>query len=271
MNRFLSLCLIILFNLNSIAQSTASKNVRSFEIKAKKLDTLKKIWVYLPESYDASEKKYPVIYMHDGQNLFDRETSYVGEWKVDESLDSIGQPEAIIIGIEHGGNKRIDELTPFPHDKYGGGNADAYLDFIVNELKPYVDSNYRTLPKYEHTGIFGSSLGGLVSFYATLKFPDIFGIAGIYSPSFWFSEKIYEFGKEADLNPDTKYYFLVGTEESEEMLPDLKKMISILTAKGLKAENFKINFVEGGKHNESLWSQNFADSYLWLLSNKSIN
>ena len=116
-----------------------------------------------------SEKNYPVIYMHDGQNLFDRETSYVGEWKVDESLDSLNEPEAIIVGIEHGGDKRIDELTPFPHAKYGGGKADAYLHFIVDQLKPYVDNNYRTLPDYKNTGVFGSSLGGLFSFYAALK------------------------------------------------------------------------------------------------------
>ena len=265
MNRIILFCLLALGSFNSFAQSSASENVSSFEIRTENLDTLKKIWVYLPKSYDSSEKKYPVIYMHDGQNLFDRQTSFVGEWQVDESLDSIKEPEAIIVGIEHGGDKRIDELTPFSHEKYGGGKADAYLNFIVDELKPIVDSTYRTLPSYENTGIFGSSLGGLVSFYAALKYPDTFGMAGVYSPSFWFNDKIYAIAENANLNTNTKFYFLAGKAESEEMLPDLKKMISLLTEKGLKSENFKVEYVEGGEHNEAMWSESFPASYLWLM------
>ena len=257
--------LTLFFSFQSFAQSTASKQVQTFTINAPQLDTIKKIWLYLPKSYDSSDKKYPVIYMHDAQNLFDKETSFVGEWKVDESLDSITKPEAIIVGIEHGGDKRIDELTPYPHEKYGGGKADAYLDFIVEELKPYIDSTYRTLPDYENTGIFGSSLGGLVSFYASIKCPDTFGMVGVYSPSFWFNDKIYDIVKESKLNTETKFYFLVGTAESEEMIPDLKKMIEVLKANGLRSENFKVKYVEGGEHNEAMWSRNFPETYLWLM------
>ena len=110
--------------------------------------------------------------MHDGQNLFDATTSYVGEWNVDETLDSINA-QVIVIGIEHGGEKRIEELTPTKHEKYGGGNANNYLDFIVTTLKPFVDKSYRTKPNTKNTAIFGSSLGGLVSFYAALKYPTI--------------------------------------------------------------------------------------------------
>ncbi len=265
MIRNLFYLLISLISISSFAQSSASENVSSFEIRAEKLDTIKNIWIYLPKSYDSSDKKYPVIYMHDAQNLFDKETSYVGEWKVDESLDSIKEPEAIIVGIEHGGDKRIDELTPFPHEKYGGGKADEYLDFLINNLKPHVDSTYRTLPGYENTGIFGSSLGGLISFYAALKYPETFGMIGVYSPSFWFNDKIYAFAENANLNTNTKFYFLAGKAESEEMLPDLKKMISLLTEKGLKSENFKVEYVEGGEHNEAMWSESFPASYLWLM------
>jgi hypothetical protein len=88
--------------------------------------------VYLPKDYDSNaKKKYPVIYMHDGQNLFDAKTSYVGEWNVDETLDSISA-QVIVIGIEHGNEKRMEELTPFKHEKYGGGNADNYLEFLPN-------------------------------------------------------------------------------------------------------------------------------------------
>lgn len=265
MTRNIIICFLYLLTLNVYAQSTASQNVTSIEFKSEKLDTLKKIWIYLPENYQRSDKKYPVIYMHDGQNLFDRETSYVGEWQVDESLDSLKNSEAIIVGIEHGGNKRIDELTPYPHEKYGGGKADAYLEFIVKELKPHIDSTYRTLADHENTGIFGSSLGGLVSFYAALKYPDTFGMIGVFSPSFWFNKKIYELAEETKFDQNTRFYFLAGTAESEEMVPDLKNMVSLLTKNGLKPENYQVKYVKDGEHNEAMWSGYFAESYLWLL------
>lgn len=109
------------------AQSTASAQVSIFNIEAPQLNIEKKIWVYLPKAYSNNDTHYPVIYMHDAQNLFDAETSYVGEWNVDEYLDSISDNKSIIIGIEHGNEKRMDELTPFPNEKYGGGKGDDYL------------------------------------------------------------------------------------------------------------------------------------------------
>lgn len=148
------------------AQSTASKNVSTFTIEAPQLKTTKKIWIYLPEGYaTAVKKKFSVIYMHDAQNLFDAKTSFVGEWNVDEKLDSL-KAQVIVVGIEHGNEKRIEELTPYKNEKYGGGNADNYVDFIVKTLKPYIDKNYRTKTKPKNTIIMGSSLGGLVSYYA---------------------------------------------------------------------------------------------------------
>ncbi len=258
--------ILMVISLNMIAQSTASKQVKCISLHSQQLDTIKKVWIYLPQEYESSGEKYPVIYMHDGQNLFDAQTSYVGEWKIDESLDSIRTPTAIIVGIEHGGDKRIDELTPFPHDKYGGGKADAYLNFIIQDLKPHIDSTYRTLPDNKNTGIFGSSLGGLFSYYAAIKHPETFGKAGVYSPSFWFNEKIYELTQEASLDLTTKFFFLVGTAESEEMVPDLKRMVKILKDKGIKSENFRVKLVEGGEHNEAMWSENFPETYNWLMN-----
>lgn len=108
--------------------------------------------------------------MHDGQNLFDDKTAFAGEWRVDETLDSL-KAEVIIVGIESSNEKRMDELTPYQNEKYGGGKADAYLDFIVTTLKPYIDTNYRTKTGKMNTAIAGSSLGGLVSYYAILKYP----------------------------------------------------------------------------------------------------
>ncbi|MGB7842151.1 MAG: alpha/beta hydrolase-fold protein, partial [Salinimicrobium sp.] len=165
---------LFLLNFSVFAQSTASPNVSTFEIAAPQLDTIRKIWVYLPENYETSEESYPVLYMHDAQNLFDAATSYSGEWKVDEVLDSLKTPQVIVVGIEHGNDKRIEELTPYPNEKYGGGKADAYVNFLMITLKPHIDATYRTLPDAENTAIMGSSLGGLTSFYAAIKYPETF-------------------------------------------------------------------------------------------------
>lgn len=112
--------------------------------------------------------------MHDPQNLFDAKTSYSGEWNVDKKMDSL-KAQVIVEGIEHGNDKRIDELTPFKNEKYGGGKAASYLEFIVKTVKPYIDKTYRTKTKKKNTIIMGSSLGGVTPYYAVLKYPEIFG------------------------------------------------------------------------------------------------
>jgi len=190
--------------------STASKQVTTFTISAPQLETIKKIWLYLPIDYSKSnDKKYSVIYMHDAQNLFDKSTAYAGEWRIDELMDSI-KAKVIIVGIEHGNDKRMDELTPFSNLKYGGGKGDLYLDFIVSTLKPYVDSTYRTKKDPTNTIIFGSSLGGLISFYALLKYPNVFGKAGVFSPSYWFNRKEIFDLMEKQRNLKVKFIFFVG-------------------------------------------------------------
>lgn len=264
--RYVLVVVFILFFTHIYSQSTASQQVTKFDIEAPQLNTIKTIWVYLPKSYQTSNKSYPTIYMHDAQNLFDKELSYAGEWQVDEYLDSISEKESIVIGIEHGNEKRIDELTPFKHIKYGGGNGDAYLSFIRFTLKPHIDTSFRTLKEKEHTTICGSSLGGLISFYAMLKYPDTFSNGGIFSPSFWFSEAIYNLVKETTISKSSRFYFLVGTDESEDMVSNQKKMIDLLLKKGVNSQNIKLKIVEGGKHNEALWAKNFPEAYQWLIN-----
>ncbi|URM38875.1 alpha/beta hydrolase [Flavobacterium anhuiense] len=258
------LIILLLFTLISKAQSTASKNVSTFTIEAPQLNTSKKIWIYLPENYSKNiQKKYSVIYMHDAQNLFDAKTSYSGEWNVDEKLDSL-KAKVIVVGIEHGNEKRIDELTPFKNEKYGGGNADNYLEFIVKTLKPHIDKNYRTKTKAKNTILFGSSLGGLVSYYGALKYPEVFGKAGVFSPSFWFSPEIYTF-TEKQPKIKTKIYFLCGDKESDDMVNDLTKMKRLLDTKRCYCLHLdKTKIVKGGEHNEKLWRDHFAEAILWL-------
>lgn len=247
-------------------QSTASKQVSNFSIEAPQLKTTKNIWVYLPKNYENSTKKFPVIYMHDAQNLFDKTTSYAGEWNIDETLDSLNA-EVIVIGIENGGEKRMEELTPFKNEKYGGGNANNYLDFTVNTLKPFVDKTYRTKSDAKNTCIFGSSLGGLISYYALLKYPKIFGKAGIFSPSFWFNRKeIFELTDKTK-KLKSKIYFLCGDNEGDvDVIKDLnfiENKINTIRC-SCKMLNKKI-IVKGGQHNEKLWREGFKKAYLWLF------
>lgn len=260
------LLVIMFIGLPALAQSSASKNVNTFTIDAKQLDTIKKIWVYLPESYTSSSKKYPVLYLQDAQNLFDASTSYVGEWKVDETLDSL-KLDLIVIGIEHGNEKRIDELTPYPHPEYKGGKADAYLEFILNSLKPKVDSLYNTSTVAEDTFIGGSSLGGLFSYYATLKNPDIFGKAMVFSPSFWYSDDIFDLTERIEQKCLSKnqFYFRAGEKESETMVPLMLKMKELLSTKLDSDVQINIDSIPNGEHNEKLWAKSFPAAALWLL------
>ena len=245
-------------------ESTASKNVSVFEIFSPELNAKKKIWVYLPKNYNGSDKKYPVIYMHDAQNLLDAKTSYVGEWEVDETLNKMNA-QLIVIGIEHGNEKRMDELTPYKNEKYGGGNGDNYLKFIVETLKPKVDSIYRTKSNAKNTAIFGSSLGGLISFYGVLKYPEVFGKAGVFSPSFWFSEEIYSLMEKSE-KTKARIFLLSGDKEDETMVSNLKKMETLLDRN--RCYCLKLNktvIIEGGEHNEKLWRENFEQDVKWLF------
>ncbi len=256
--------IFILFSLQLTSQTTDIENVTTFTIEVPQLETTKKIWLYLPTNYSKSEKAYPVIYMHDAQNLFDAESSYAGEWKIDEYLNGLNERESIIVGIEHGNEKRIEELTPYKNATYGGGQGKAYIEFIKNNLKPKIDSTYNTLPDASNTTIFGSSLGGLVSFYAAMKYPETFGKAGVFSPAFWINPEIFTFVRSIELPGTTKLYFLAGTDEGETMLPKMEAMIQLLKSKGLKDEQLEQRIIEGGQHNEQLWASNFGTAYQWL-------
>jgi predicted alpha/beta superfamily hydrolase len=264
----LTLLLLLLITTAKVfgQQSTASNQVSTFNIEAPQLKTTKKIWMYLPKNYDSTHKKYPVIYMHDAQNLFDAKTSYIGEWNVDDKLDSLNA-QVIVVGIEHGNEKRMEELTPFKNSKYGGGKADNYLEFIVKTLKPAIDSKYRTKTNSKNTGIMGSSLGGLVSYYAILKYPEVFGKAGVFSPSFWFCRKEIIDLTNSVPKLNTKIYFLCGDNEGDaDIVTDLNKMDNLISEKRCECKNLtKKIIVKGGQHNEKLWRDGFVDAYDWLF------
>ncbi|WP_264565081.1 alpha/beta hydrolase [Flavobacterium sp. N3904] len=258
--------LLLLLHKTSAQESTASKQVSTFTIEAPQLKTSRKIWLYLPKNYETTTKKYPVIYMHDAQNLFDAKTSFAGEWNVDEKLDSLNA-QVIVVGIENGGEKRLEELTPYKNEKYGGGNADKYLEFIVNTLKPEIDKKYRTKTNAKNTTIMGSSLGGLTSFYAVIKYPKVFGKAGVFSPAFWINRKDINEYMASSKKVTAKIYFLCGDSEGDDddMVNDLNHMEVLLNKNRCYCLNLnKKVIVKGGHHNEKLWRDGFVDAIIWL-------
>ena len=233
-------------------------------------DISHKVWLYLPPNYENSDEKYPVIYMHDAQNLFDDATSFVGEWDVDGTLNALYEKTGkgfIVVAVENGGEKRIEEYTPYKNEKYGGGKGDIYIDFLANELKPYIDKNYKTLTTPENTALIGSSLGGLISFYGGLKYPEVFGKIGALSTSFWFSsDKINDFARENGNQQNKKIYFLVGEKEGDSMVPDTENMAKLLVDVGFPAENIKTKIVAEGKHTESFWKTEFLEVIKFLYN-----
>ncbi len=255
--------------------STADTNVhllsKAFFIP--QLNRYRRIWIYLPPDYYSGSDAYPVLYMHDGQNLFDDKTAFAGEWQVDETLNRFyldGKKIPIVIGIDNGGSRRIDELTPWVNPQYGGGEGKLYTRFIVETLKPYVDSAFRTLLDRKHTAIMGSSLGGLLSFYAALNYQDVFGMAGIFSPSFWFSDSVWRFVRMHPAKQQVRLYLLCGGNESAEMVPDMMTMKDSLEAVGFLNKNIFSKVVPGGQHNEKLWQEAFGNAWLWLSGQKEV-
>ncbi|MDD2631534.1 MAG: alpha/beta hydrolase-fold protein [Bacteroidales bacterium] len=249
---------------------TAAENVvvMDEEFYMPQLSRHRRIWLYLPPGYDTSAKSYPVLYMHDGQNLFDVATAFAGEWEVDEALNQLateGKQVPIVVGIDNGGNYRIGEYTPWTNPQYGGGEGDLYARFIVETLKPYIDQHYRTLPDRDNTGVMGSSLGGLISHYIGLKYQNIFSKAGIFSPSYWFNDSVYDFSYLTGAQHPMRLYIMGGSAESGSLVQQMNKMKDTLVAAGFRPDQLLLKVVEGGQHNEALWRSQFSAAYQWLF------
>ncbi len=253
-------------------KSTASPQVQVLEdsIYMTQLKRYRTIRIYLPPDYTETKRRYPVLYMHDGQNLFDIATAYNQEWSVDEILDTAfiqnDKNAFIIIGIDNGERERINEYSPWINPEYGGGQGKAYVHFLVKELKPFIDKKFRTQPQAKYTAIMGSSMGGLISFYAGMEYPQVFGKVGIFSPSFWFSDEIISFIKQKNLkkSKSLEWYFLVGERESEGMVGDCKKIYQTLLKGGIPQKKLKMVTKKDGKHQEWFWYREFKPALEWL-------
>jgi predicted alpha/beta superfamily hydrolase len=224
------------------------------------LGNSRRLIIYLPPSYTANPlKRYPVLYAHDGQNLFEASTAYGGnEWRMDETANALigngSMDEVIIVGIDNGGSNRIYEYTPCCDPSYGGGGADKYERFILDTVKPYIDQNYRTLSAKGNTALLGSSLGGLVSFYVGRRNPTVFGKLAAMSSSFWWNnQKLTQEVEASTTKVPVKFYIDAGT--SSDGLPETTRMRDALVVDGYVQGNDLYYYVaQGAGHNESAWA-----------------
>ncbi|NNF36484.1 MAG: alpha/beta hydrolase [Saprospiraceae bacterium] len=243
--------------------------VVSEEFEIPQLDKTRKIYALLPHDYYESEKTYPVLYLQDAQNLFNEHNPY-GNWAIDKHLADLtaeGMGDIIVIAIDHGGKERIQEYSPYFHRKFGEGQGKHYTRFIINTLKPYIDEHYRTKPERRHSGIGGSSMGGLISAYVGIVYPEHFSRLMIFSPSFWYSDKIYFDAFHYNYTLPMRMYIYGGDQESEYMSRHIHRFKDAVKDGDYNNSlvKYKVVINPEGQHNEAYWSQVFPKAVKWLF------
>jgi predicted alpha/beta superfamily hydrolase len=209
--------------------------------------------VYLPPSYTQQpSKRYPVIYFHDGQNLFDDATSYAGEWGVDETLDTLAAQvgfEAIAVGIDNGAERRMQELNPWDHPRFGLGEGEAYLAFVADTVKPWIDAQFRTQADRASTALAGSSMGGLITLAGLCLHRGSFGLGLVMSPSLWVAPQALDLVKKQSWPAGTRVYIYAGGREDRDMVANAERLHRLIVQPAVSA--LRVN--ENGQHNEATW------------------
>ena len=241
---------------------------------SRSLDRSRDLVVYLPPGYgDDRSRRYPVLYMHDGQNLFDPATSFVrGQyWRLGEMADMLiaeGRVQPlVIVGVNHTGTGRVEEYTPTRDRRLGGGLAKTYGRFLTEELKPFVDARYRTLPDRQHTGLGGSSLGGLSTLFLGLRHADVFGKLAVLSPSVWWGRRaILRYVARARPKPDTRIWLDIGGAEGRVAITDVRRLRAALVAAGWR-DHADLRYVEpaGATHSEAAWADRVGNVLEYLF------
>ena len=258
----------------SNTNSTAAPNVKLLDdnFYLPQLDRERRIWIYLPPDYEETNDRYPVIYLQDGQNVFDAYQSFSGEWKIDETLNSFsanGGIKAIAVAIDNGGSERLNEYSPWINSRYGGGLGDEYAAFIVETLKPFVDKSFRTKAERENTIIAGSSMGGLISMYTAIEYQETFGKAIIFSPAFWFAPELDDFVDKTGKEQRMKFYFLAGRQEDNgSVAKAIWDMNNLLVEEGFGEGELFVRTHADGQHSEWYWAREFPGALQWLFSGK---
>ena len=266
-------------------ESTVVGDVRISEpVPFEHLDDERELLAYLPPSYTDTDREYPVVYMHDGRNCFDEATSNDGEWRVDETMERLAAEgtEAIVIGIPNAGERRAVEYAPFfdtgmlPAEERGRYDdleprGDAYADWLVETAVPLVEDGFRISDDRRQVGVFGSSLGGLISLYSLFRDPAEFGFAGAMSPAVggpW--EEIFTVIEDAG-HVDSRIYVDVGGDEfpdhdqrSAQFEQGAERLVETLEGMGYD-EELQYVYEPDGIHHEDAWARRFPDAIRFLL------
>ncbi len=258
--------------LDPTLRSNPRFQVRQLRSPSAEFDRL--ILIYLPEAYAAEpDRRFPVFYLHDGQNLFDGETSYLPghTWRAGTTADMLAAADriepVILVGIANLGIGRMNEYTPTPDPKLGGGGGDRYGQFLLDELKPLIDAGWRTRPGPNDTGLGGSSLGGLISLYLALKHRDIFARIAVLSPSIWWDRRsIFGLVRHASTVPELRIWLDMGTAEGARHLHDADQLYGLLLERGWEVDRELVyQRVAGGIHHEDAWADRFGDVLTFLF------
>jgi predicted alpha/beta superfamily hydrolase len=240
------------------------------------LNNKRTIIVYLPPNYEDSGRSYPVFYMHDGNNIFNAKTSFTQvEWEVDETAEELIKNKiiepVIIVGI-YNNSDRINEYTPYKDKNFGGGKGNLYLEFIINQVKPFIEKEYRISKGRNNTAIGGSSLGGLISLYAILKYQDLFSKSAVISPAlYWDNSAIITETSETVFNKPVNIWLDGGTNEGvvkngyntfSKLVSECKKAEKILTEK--KNVECKLKIYDGAGHHESYWAKRMHEILIYF-------
>lgn len=258
-------------NRRAVLRPGRLERIPAFESKI--LGNSREVTVYLPAGYDEKDEgRYPVLYMQDGQNLFDAHRAFVpgNHWHLQEAADTvIGERTAapmIIVGVDHAGAARIDEYTPAKDPKHnGGGRAEDYARMLIEELKPMIDARFRTLPDAENTAVGGSSLGGLASLYLTLTFPHVFRRAAVMSPSVWWSGRAILGYAGAYEGQAPRMWLDIGGREGIEALRDARELRDRVQKKGWTQDTFHYYEDRRGDHSERAWARRIRQALEFLF------
>ena len=238
------------------------------EYEIPQLGRKRRISALLPHDYHDNSREYGVLYLNDGQNLFDENAPF-GNWAIDESLAELsaaGMSNVIVIAIDHGGEDSITEYLPYFDPRFGKGNGELYVKFLEETLIPYVNNKYRVLTDRHHTGIGGSSMGGLISLFAGLNHQSTFGKMMVFSPSLWIAPEIFRQAESFRPELPTELYIYAGGKESENHLPNVqrfkKRLIDGKYEFGRIRMHLSLN--PEGTHSEAFWRAEFPRALKWL-------
>jgi predicted alpha/beta superfamily hydrolase len=238
------------------------------EYEIPQLKRKRRISALLPYNYYQTDKTYRVLYLNDGQNLFD-EFAPFGNWAIDKSLEQLasrGMDDLVVIAIDHGGEDRITEYLPYFDPKVGKGQGELYLRFMEETLIPYVNKKYRVHTDRVHTGIGGSSMGGLISLFAGLNHQNTFGKLMIFSPSLWIAPKIFQQAEHFHPELPTELYIYAGGKESQNHMPNVLRFKKQLLGEKTIFNHIRLHLSLNpeGTHSEAFWRDEFPKATEWL-------